>query len=269
MIKNIPSSGGVVYGLFDPITSELRYIGVTRNALSKRLWAHVKDAKSGKEGTWKAKWIRKLLAQGKRPEAVVLERWGNDADLLVAERWSIEYYRSIGCNLTNISPGGDSPTFSADVRRAMSARGERCKEIKTVDLAKEHGVSPTTLVKWLSRRNARMRGIAGGMKLRRGVPDDQKRVAISDYVAGNGVDDLALRYGCSQAKIYALLRAAGVVRRTWTKRSTKIRSVVDLETGIEYRYQSDVADALGVSRALVCNGLARGIPVNGHRLRFV
>lgn len=39
--KERKSSKVVVYGLGDPLTNELRYIGVTRSSLNKRLGQHV------------------------------------------------------------------------------------------------------------------------------------------------------------------------------------------------------------------------------------
>ena len=58
-----------IYGLQDPITGELRYIGRTARTVAKRLYEHIKDSK--KLITHKDKWIQSLLRSGRRPELEV------------------------------------------------------------------------------------------------------------------------------------------------------------------------------------------------------
>ena len=65
-----------IYGLYDPITKELRYIGKTNN-LRSRLWGHLRDAKGGQR-THKGAWIRKLLREGAEPIISVIRKATKD-----------------------------------------------------------------------------------------------------------------------------------------------------------------------------------------------
>ena len=92
----------VIYGLFDPRSNQLRYVGFTSNPLRRRLGEHLRDPSN----THKGKWIRSLLKDGYKPEIDVLQTT-TDQERVFDEQWSIAYYRSIGCNLTNGTLGGD------------------------------------------------------------------------------------------------------------------------------------------------------------------
>lgn len=99
-----------VYGLIDPTTKEMRYIGYAHN-LIKRLSAHINKSVSTnnkhKRLTHKEAWIIGLLIQNKKPEIIKLEDCRDDYDAKQAEIELIEYYKYIGCNLTNKTIGGD------------------------------------------------------------------------------------------------------------------------------------------------------------------
>src|SRR5579864_1213223 len=93
-----------IYGLIDPITQELRYIGFTVQTLRARLSKHISDVK--KETTHKANWIKSLLNKGLKPEIFLLQET-NKNEWKEDEQWNIAYFKSIGCRLTNHTLGGD------------------------------------------------------------------------------------------------------------------------------------------------------------------
>jgi predicted GIY-YIG superfamily endonuclease len=93
------------YGLIDPLTKELRYIGVSANYLERyaeHLFPSNLIGNSHKEN-----WIKSLLANDSKPEIVVLEEAPSREDALEREVELIEYYRFIGCDLTNGTLGGE------------------------------------------------------------------------------------------------------------------------------------------------------------------
>lgn len=93
-----------IYGLIDPITSELRYIGYTANSIEFRGNGHWRERKRGK--THKNNWINKLWDDYKvKPEVFQIEEI-LESEWVEAECFWIDYFRSIGCNLTNNSLGG-------------------------------------------------------------------------------------------------------------------------------------------------------------------
>ena len=61
-----------IYGLVDPETKEIRYIGRTKQKLSVRKAQHICNSKSN-HGTYKKHWISKLVANNKKPEIVLLK----------------------------------------------------------------------------------------------------------------------------------------------------------------------------------------------------
>lgn len=95
----------VIYGLVDPRTNQLRYIGQTRRKLEKRLSQHITAAKRG-TSLHSSAWIRGLVDGGLSPECFVVETLYNQDDANSAEQFWIEYFKFIGCDLVNRAIGG-------------------------------------------------------------------------------------------------------------------------------------------------------------------
>ena len=115
----------VIYGLIDPNTGELRYIGKTYN-IRRRFGAHYTPSNL-RAPTHKNNWLRRLLTTNQKPEVWIIETHPEYADLYDAEIELIAYYRSIGARLTNATPGGDGlwPGYQAspETRAKISAAG--------------------------------------------------------------------------------------------------------------------------------------------------
>jgi len=120
-----------IYKLIDPLTNETRYIGLTFNDLKQRLRSHCSDI--GK--TYKCNWIRKLKSQGLRPiiESVE-ENISSYVECCLREIYYINYYKNIGCNLTNLSSGGGiNCKMSDETKKKMSeSQIERYKNYKLI-----------------------------------------------------------------------------------------------------------------------------------------
>lgn len=95
----------VIYGLLHPHTKELRYVGYTNNH-SKRYYQHLKPSLL-KAKTHKNSWIKSLLEQHLKPEMVIIEEYECEKELPTAEIEMIAYLKSIGCDLTNGTLGGE------------------------------------------------------------------------------------------------------------------------------------------------------------------
>lgn len=109
-----------IYGLVDPRTNDIRYIGKADNP-SKRLIRHVWDAQRGTV-THKCSWLRQLLSEGLMPNLIVLEIVPIDDWPIAESRW-IKTGRRNGWPLTNLTDGGDGLTgfvFSEASRRKLS-----------------------------------------------------------------------------------------------------------------------------------------------------
>lgn len=92
-----------IYGLFDPIINQCRYIGKTVQGLEQRLSQHVSCSK--KQNNEKSNWIRSLLEKGLKPLIKVIERVPCN-EWKCAERFWIDFFRYFGLKLTNFREGG-------------------------------------------------------------------------------------------------------------------------------------------------------------------
>ena len=112
----------IIYGLVDPYSKHLRYVGKSQKGL-KRPLQHFKPALL-KVNTHKNHWIKQLLSQGSTPQIVIIQSF-EDADILnTAEIHWIAYFKSMGCPLTNLTEGGDGTrgyVFTEEVKQRMSA----------------------------------------------------------------------------------------------------------------------------------------------------
>lgn len=109
MARRSDGRDGVVYGLFDGATGELRYVGQTVAGLRFRLYWHKSKTKKGTR-TPLYEWLGGAPGRFAALQAQVLEGPMPAAELDDAERWHIAYFRSIGCDLLNVSTGG--PAFA-------------------------------------------------------------------------------------------------------------------------------------------------------------
>lgn len=109
----------VIYGLTDPATGELRYIGKANDA-AKRLEGHMRETR---RRTPLYDWLRKLSTQGTLPGLIILHEcdgdWREDERSLIAEA------RRRGDRILNVADGGDEPFCPAEVRRENGRRQVR------------------------------------------------------------------------------------------------------------------------------------------------
>lgn len=93
--------GCTIYGLRDPGSGVIRYVGQTDGDPMYRLHEHVTHTQHGRErNRRKAEWIAGLLAKKEMPILVVLERCVR-SKLNERERWWIKHYLNQGIELVN------------------------------------------------------------------------------------------------------------------------------------------------------------------------
>ncbi|NPD22036.1 NUMOD3 domain-containing DNA-binding protein [Corallococcus exiguus] len=117
----------IVYGLTDPRTGEVRYIGKSARGLH-RPRDHRRAARLKHERTHKSNWIRSLLALGMSYGIVILEEVDRPEDLASRERFWISHARAIGWRLTNMTDGGEgalNPPQEVRAARGAALRGRK------------------------------------------------------------------------------------------------------------------------------------------------
>lgn len=186
------TGSGVVYGLYHPVTGELRYVGQTWQPLPRRLTGHVTAARRNPK-RHVAAWVRHLLDQSLRPVIKELGRAESTSSLDQLEMTLIAESRAKGHQLTNHSDGGrggrkgvPSPrrgmTLGAETRAKISASKRGCVSHMK---GKHHTVATR------ARISATKRGVATGAR--------RADVRVEDII-------LALREGLSIVQIAEFLK---------------------------------------------------------------
>ena len=111
----------IIYGLLDPRTSELRYIGLSTRGLARPRQSFA-PSMALREGYHKRNWYNQLRRLGLRPSIVVLEYVPDGESLEAAEHKHILHHRSIGSRLINVTNGGEViPTLTEGGRAKIVA----------------------------------------------------------------------------------------------------------------------------------------------------
>lgn len=187
-----PARDFLVYALANPLTTEVRYVGLSSIGLARprQHSAPSQCISRTKPHTACSRWVTSLVLRGYRPEIRVLERCA-DRDALAASevRW-IAALREHGCRLLNLTAGGDGAAavteevrrrksdsqkgrvFSAHHRARISAakKGKRFTDehCAAIRAAKSLGMSDETRAK-----------IAAAGRLRRASAETRERMAAA------------------------------------------------------------------------------------------
>jgi len=148
----------LIYGLIDPRDGQLRYVGKSCEGL-KRPRAHARRLKWDRG--YCRNWVKSLADLGLRPSIEVLETCDSPEALIEAEQFHIAYFRMVGCNLTNLTAGGDGQwglKFSEERKHRISRNGTWRKRDEALKLyvsgmstrvvAEELGIGNVSVYTW-------------------------------------------------------------------------------------------------------------------------
>jgi DNA-binding CsgD family transcriptional regulator len=97
-----------LYGIYCPLTNELKYVGITTQTLQKRLNNHLKKPTNYNI----SKWFDTLLFNNLIPEIKLIKECNTYEELLISEINEIKKQRENNVKLFNILDGGDiNPMF--------------------------------------------------------------------------------------------------------------------------------------------------------------
>ena len=113
-----------IYGLLDPDSGDLRYVGKAKNA-QKRLKVHLFERKLTRPVN---RWVKSLVDQGKCPVLKVLEVVEDDK-WEEAERRLIAEHRKTA-NLLNLADGGAMPSQTKEQRKKAARASNELQKAK-------------------------------------------------------------------------------------------------------------------------------------------
>lgn len=147
----------IVYGLKDPRTEEVRYIGKSVHGI-RRAKAHLCPSNLSKVNH-KNHWIKQLIAENLTYEIVILETCLDEASVLVAEVKWIAIGRGAGWKLTNATDGGEgcSGLVVSDEGRAKMSAAHVGKKWTAESIARRSATVRGR--KWSSERRAKSANI--------------------------------------------------------------------------------------------------------------
>ena len=138
MKKQIIKEGKyIIYGLKDPNTETIRYIGKSTTGL-KLPYEH-KKPKNLEKTSYKNHWIKKLLSSGQMYKVEIIEDVQDVTKLDEREKYWIAHYREIVEDLTNLTDGGEGA-----LGRKVSSK---TKEKMTISRKKYYKENPDAAIK--------------------------------------------------------------------------------------------------------------------------
>lgn len=151
-----------IYGLCDPVTLKIRYVGQTSKSVESRLGQHIFWANHGGH-YYVHNWLRSLESA---PRIIILD--SDPIDLDEAESFWIEHFRNSGVKLTNYTDGG------------FSLRGYKITEEHREKLRLRRGWHHTPEAK--KKMSASQKGNKNSLGY---VPTQEKRRKISEGNKGH------------------------------------------------------------------------------------
>lgn len=240
---------GIIYGLYDPRTEALRYIGQTTRTSTQRLRAHLTPS-ALRRHSYVARWLSGLSRSRLIPTCSILAEAQDQEELDRLEVEWIAKARSEGASLVNLADGGGGrPGYVVP------------PEVRERIAAKQRGVpKPKHTEEWKAQMSAQMTGrntntaehLEALAALKRGVSRSaETRAKISAAKKGRGLTP------DHREKVVAALRA--VDQTTISRRAGSSHPAFRHDITTEYivgqlksgRTKVEVARELGVSPTFI------------------
>lgn len=193
----------VIYGLCDPETKVIRYIGKSER-VKERLSNHLND----KSQTHKTNWINSLKKKGLKPEIIILEVINDESIWQIREIEWIKLAREIGLSLVNSTDGGDGVlNISGEGKKRMletwKGRKHKPESIEKMRIRSRNQIKTEESKNKISLIMAN-REITWKDKLQlsnRKFDDEKLKLIISDLQNGMKVIDAAKKYNVHRTTV--------------------------------------------------------------------
>lgn len=113
------SADRIVYCLQEPDTGYPRYVGLSDRGPVRILKEHLKG-KDRKKKYGCGAWLNSLFERGLVPEYSILEEYETTQEMSDGEVFWIAYLKMLGCDLLNLTNGGEHGRPSFETRRRIS-----------------------------------------------------------------------------------------------------------------------------------------------------
>lgn len=230
----------IIYGLQDPITFEIRYIGKSCSGFS-RIRRHFRDSEDKYDkNKHKINWIKSLKNKGLLPNILIIQEHMNHEFLAKAEAYWIDYFFKQNCPLLNISLGGEQIRLSESTKLKISANS----------------------LKWFSNpENKKLQSDA--IKKSLSTPECKKR---KSDIQKERWEDSEYRKNISRKRQETWLNPEYKKKTGRSISNSKKQKIVD-QYGTIYESQMMAAEILKVSRPDICIAIKHNKLINGYYLR--
>jgi group I intron endonuclease len=262
-IKKPRSEQYLIYGLVDPRTSELRYVGKSCQGIY-RAQSHTIPSILKKHSGWCGNWLRQLVTEGFYPEILTFEELPNAEETALAEQFFISYFRSLGCRLTNLTDGGEGTpgyrhTEKTRAKQSQIAKNnprlqEHVRQLSLAKIGTKH--TPETLIKMAAASSGR-------------VHSPETRAKISSSNKGKRPSALASQKLAEWNATRPPMSEEAKQRLRELNFCRPKRAIVD-QNGVIYESCADACRKLGISPgavSVVING--KRPSVKGYSFRYV
>lgn len=151
----------IIYGLIDPITNQVRYVGKSSIGLERPKQHSLSCNLKGKNR--KNNWIKSLKKINLIPIIKTIEICSSEEELDQKEIYWISFYRKIDKKLTNITDGGTGGNTKQSFKKwkpllSMNLISGEIKEYDYIWQTLEDGFSPTKVVMVCKRKRYTHKG---------------------------------------------------------------------------------------------------------------
>ena len=182
-ISNMDNKKNSLYGLFCPITNELKYVGITTGSLIARLNGHLLKPTN----YFMSCWFNELKNSNLIPNIRLIMEFNSHKELLDGEISEIKKQRVNGIKLLNIADGGDinymlgrTHTLESKEKISKSQKGrKRTKEEK--EKQKENFKKLWSNLEWSEKMRKKMLGRKNHLGFKH---SDETKKIISDKNKG-------------------------------------------------------------------------------------